>query len=154
MVLSDVILLESIEKETDKRMNDKNQKLLFSDSDEETVVITLTDEDGQDIDAEIMAALEIEEFGKEYVAVMPQQATEDLAEDEALILEYSEDAEGNPQFAPGEDEDEFEGVAQAFNQLFEDPVEFLEVDEDEEDDSDGFLSDIGDILPGISIKKD
>ena len=43
-------------------MNDKNQKLLFSDSDEETVVITLTDEDGQDVDAEIMAALEIEEF--------------------------------------------------------------------------------------------
>ena len=28
----------------EKRMNDKNQKLLFSDSDEETVVITLTDE--------------------------------------------------------------------------------------------------------------
>ena len=135
-------------------MNDKNQKLLFSDSDEETVVITLTDEDGQDIDAEIMAALEIEEFGKEYVAVMPQQATEDLAEGEALILEYSEAAEGNPQFAPVEDEDEFEVVAQAFNQLFEDPDEFLEDDEDEEDDSDGFLSDIGDILPGISIKKD
>lgn len=135
-------------------MNDKNQKLLFSDSDEETVVITLTDEDGQDIDAEIMAALEIEEFGKEYVAVMPQQATEDLAEGEALILEYSEDVEGNPQFAPVEDEDEFEVVAQAFNQLFEDPDEFLEDDEDEEDGSDGFLSDIGDILPGISIKKD
>ena len=135
-------------------MNDKNQKLLFSDSDEETVVITLTDEDGQDIDAEIMAALEIEEFGKEYVAVMSQQATEDLAEGEALILEYSEDAEGNPQFAPVEDEDEFEVVAQAFNQLFEDPDEFLEDDEDEEDGSDGFLSDIGDILPGISIKKD
>ena len=135
-------------------MNDKNQKLLFSDSDEETVVITLTDEDGQDIDAEIMAALEIEEFGKEYVAVMPQQATEDLAEGEALILEYSEDAEGNPQFAPVEYEYEFEVVAQAFNQLFEDPDEFLEDDEDEEDDSDGFLSDIGDILPGISIKKD
>ncbi len=135
-------------------MNDKNQKLLFSDSDEETVVITLTDEDGQDIDAEIMAALEIEEFGKEYVAVMPQQATEDLEEGEALILEYSEDAEGNSQFAPVEDEDEFEVVAQAFNQLFEDPDEFLEDDEDEEDDSDGFLSDIGDILPGISIKKD
>lgn len=135
-------------------MNDKNQKLLFSDSDEETVVITLTDEDGQDIDAEIMAALEIEEIGKEYVAVMPQQATEDLEEGEALILEYSEDAEGNPQFAPVEDEDEFEVVAQAFNQLFEDPDEFLEDDEDEEDGSDGFLSDIGDILPGISIKKD
>ena len=38
-------------------MNDKNQKLLFSDSDEETVVITLTDEDGQDIDAEIMVRI-------------------------------------------------------------------------------------------------
>lgn len=35
-----------------------------------------------------------------------------------------------------------------------DPDEFLEDDEDEEDGSDGFLSDIGDILPGISIKKD
>ena len=61
---------------------------------------------------------------------------------------------GIPQFAPVEDEDEFEVVAQAFNQLFEDPDEFLEDDEDEEDGSDGFLSDIGDILPGISIKKD
>lgn len=153
MVLSDVIVFQNhIEKEMEKRMNDKNQKLLFSDNDEETVVITLTDEDGQDIDAEIMAALEIEEFDKEYVAVMPQQATEDLEEGEALILEYSEDAEGNPQFAPVDDEDEFEVVAQAFNQLFENPEEFLE--DDEEEESDDFLSDIGDILPGISIKKD
>lgn len=138
----------------EKRMNDKNQKLLFSDSEEETVVITLTDEDGQDIDAEVMAAVEIEEFGKEYVAVMPQQATEDFAEGEALILEYAEDADGNPQFSPVEDEEEFEVVAQTFNQLFENPDEFLEDEEEEEGGSDDFLSDIGDILPGISIKKD
>ena len=72
-------------------MNDKNQKLLFSDSDEETVVITLTDEDGQDIDAEIMAALEIEEFGKEYVAVMPQQATEDLADESDKDEEWDDE---------------------------------------------------------------
>lgn len=136
-------------------MNDKNQKLLFSDSEEETVVITLTDEDGQDIDAEVMASVEIEEFGKEYVAVMPQQATDDFAEGEALILEYSEDADGNPQFAPVEDEEEFEVVAQTFNQIFENPDKFLEDEDDEEEgNADDFLSDIGNILPGISIKKD
>lgn len=132
-------------------MNDRNQELLFSDNDEETVVITLTDEDGKDVDAEVMAAIEIEELGKEYVAVMPQEVTDDLAEGEALILEYSEDSEGNPQFAPVEDEEEFEIASQAFNQFFESAMEDMEDDDEESGD---FLDDLGDIIPGVSIKKD
>lgn len=132
-------------------MNDKNQELLFSDNDEETVVVTLTDEDGKDVDAEIMAAIEIEELGKEYVAVMPQEVTEDLAEGEALILEYSEDSDGNPQFAPVEDETEFEIASKAFNQFFESA---MDDDDDDNEASGDFLDDLGDIIPGVSIKKD
>lgn len=129
-------------------MNKKNHDLLFNDDDDMTAIVTLTDEDGNDIDAEVIAAIEVEELKKEYVAVLPQQETEDFAEGEALILEYSEDENGDPEFSPVE-EDEFEIVSELFNQFFEN----IEENEDE-DEPEEFLDDIGDILPGISIKKD
>lgn len=130
-------------------MNQKNQDLFFNDDNEEVAVITLTDEDGVDIDAEIIAAIEVEELGKEYIAVMPVEESEDFAEGEAMILEYSEDADGEPVFSPVED-DEFEIVSKVFNQFFEDESE----EDDDDDESGDFLDDIGDIIPGVSIKKD
>lgn len=117
-----------------------------------TAVITLTDEDGNDIDADIIAAIEIEEMNSEYVAVLPEQASSDLEEGEALILRYSEDANGEASFSPIEDEEEFDIVSSAFNQFFENAS-----DEEEEDSleitDDNYLDDIGDILPGVSINK-
>lgn len=130
-------------------MNKKNQELLFNDDEDMTAVVTLTDEDGNDIDAEIVAAIEVKELNKEYVAVLPQQATEDFEEGEALILEYTGDENGDPEFSPVED-DEFEIVSGAFNQFFES----MDDDDEDDDEPEEFLDDIGDILPGISIKKD
>lgn len=128
-------------------MNARNHDLLFNDDNDMTAVITLTDEDGNDMDTEVLASIEIEELGKEFVAVLPQEIPEGTEEAEALILEYSEDADGNPVFSPIEDEDEFEIVSIAFNQLFSDAA-------DEEEEESDFLDDIGDIIPGVSIQKD
>lgn len=128
-------------------MNDRNRELLFGDSDM-TAVITLTDEDGNDVDTEVIASMEVEELGKEFIAVLPQD-TKEGEEAEAMILQYSEDENGEPVFAPIEDEEEFEIVSEAFNQVFEQGI-----DEDDDEAENGFLDDIGDIIPGVSIKND
>ena len=46
-------------------MNDKNNALFFNEDNDFNAVITLTDEDGNDMDMEAVAALEIHELGKE-----------------------------------------------------------------------------------------
>lgn len=129
-------------------MNDKNKQLFFDEDSDFTATITVTDEDNNEIEAEIIAAVEIEELGREFVALMPTDTPDDMEENEALILEYSEDEEGEPVFAPLEDEELFEVVSGAFDQFFSDLAE-----EEEEEEGD-YLNNLGNILPGVSIKKD
>jgi len=131
-------------------MNDENKKLFFDDDSDFTATITVTDEDNNEIEAEIIASVEIEELGKEFVALLPTDTPDDMEENEALILEYSEDADGEPVFAPIEDEEIFNVVSEAFDQFFSDMVE--EIEEEEEDTGD-YLENMQ-ILPGVSIKKD
>lgn len=132
-------------------MNDKNKKIFFDDDSEYTATVTITDEDNNQIEAEIIASVEIEELEREFVALIPSGAVEGMEENEALILEYSEDKKGDPVFTPLEDEELFEVVSEAFDQFFADMME----DEDDEDDeeSEDYLDDIGGFLPGVSIKK-
>ena len=134
-------------------MNDKNRSLLFDEDNDETITITLTDEEGNELEAEIIAAIEIEELNKEFVAAVPTTASDDFEENEALLLEYSEDAAGDPVFSPIEDEEMFEIAGEAFNDFFSEMSEEDYDDEDIEYDDD-YLSDIGNIIPGISIKKE
>lgn len=129
-------------------MNAKNYDLFFNEDAEETAYITLTTEDGISIDTEIIAAIEIEELGKEYVAALPTEKNEEFEEGEVLLLIYSEDANGDPIFTPVEDDEEIEIVSSAFEQFFAE-----EEDEDEYDEED-YLDDISDLFPGVSIKKD
>lgn len=130
-------------------MNAKNYELFFNEDAEETAYITLTTEDGTSIDTEIIAAIEIEELEKEYVAALPITPNQEFEEGEVLLLIYSEDAGGNPEFAPVEDDEELELVSAAFEQFFEE-----EDDDEEEIDEEDYLNDISDLFPGISIKKD
>lgn len=132
-------------------MNEKNKKLIFeSDDDEMVAVVTLTDTEGNEFDAEIIAALEIEEMGREFIAVVPEEGAPDFEENEAMVLEYFEDEDGEPQFAAIEDEELFETVTEAFDKFFN------EADYELEDDNSslGYLGDIGNIIPGVSIKED
>lgn len=132
-------------------MNEKNKKLIFeSDDDEMVAVVTLTDTEGNEFDAEIIAALEIEEMGREFIAVVPEEGAPDFEENEAMVLEYFEDEDGEPQFAAIEDEELFKTVTEAFDKFFN------EADYELEDDNSslGYLGDIGNIIPGVSIKED
>lgn len=131
-------------------MNAKNYDLFFNEDKEETAYITLTTEDGISFDTEIIAAIEYEELGKEYVAALPVEPNQEFEEGEILLLIYSEDADGNPEFAPVEDDEELERVGSAFEQYLEEAD-----DEDEEEiDEEDYLNDISDLFPGISIKRD
>lgn len=127
-------------------MNAKNHDLFFNEDSDYTVTVTITDETGHEEEAEIIASIEIEELGREFVAVVPLTQDES-AEVEAMILEYAEDENGDPVFSAVEDEDALGLAADAFNQFFAD------ASEEEEEESD-FLGDIGNILPGISINRD
>lgn len=132
-------------------MNEKNKKLIFeSDDDEMVAVVTLTDTEGNEFDAEIIAALEIEEMGREFIAVIPEEGAPDFEENEAMVLEYFEDEDGEPQFAAVEDEELFETVTEAFDKFFNE----ADYELDDDNSSLGYLGDIGNIIPGVSIKED
>lgn len=98
-------------------MNDKNRELFFNESDDEIVLVTIEPEDAEPFDVEIIASVEIED--KEYVAVLPTEPLEDMEEGELILLIYSEDADGNPEFEGITDEEELQMVASAFEKFFE-----------------------------------
>lgn len=139
-------------------MNNRNTEFFFGDDDH--VVLTLTDEDGHDMEAQVMAAFEIEELGTEYL--MAVALSEDGDGDggelsgEVHALRYQEDINGEPEIFPIEDEEEMELVSQAIQEILENgdfgELEFVE--EEEEVTDDNYLDDIGTIFPGISIDKE
>ena len=102
-------------------MNDKNRELFFNESDDEIVLVTIEPEDSEPFDVEIIASVEIED--KEYVAVLPTEPLEDIEEGELILLIYSEDADGNPEFEGITDEEELQMVAGAFEKFFEDQAQ-------------------------------
>lgn len=137
-------------------MNDKNNALFFNEDNDFNAVITLTDEDGNDMDMEAVAALEIHELGKEYIAVVPTEPNDEFEDGEVLLLIYSENADGNPVFESLDDPEEFEIASAAFEELIAEMAqEDDDDDDDEEDDGNiGYLDDISDIIPGVSIDLD
>ncbi len=126
-------------------MNTKNKNLFFNESDDETVIVTIAPETSEEFDVEIIAALEIEELEKEYVAVLPINPNEDIPEDELILFRYSEDEEGNPEFEGITDDEELQSVASAFEQYFDKATNELYNDEE-------YLNDIGSYVPGVRIK--
>ena len=105
---------------------------------------------------EAVAALEIHELGKEYIAVVPTEPNDEFEDGEVLLLIYSEDADGNPVFESLDDPEEFEIASAAFEELIAEMAqEEDDDDDDEEDDGNiGYLDDISDIIPGVSIDLD
>lgn len=133
-------------------MNQKNTELFFGD--EESVVITLQDEDGAGTDVVLLASFEIEELGTEYIiSVELDENGEDITE-ELQLLKYEEDEDGEPEISSIDDEEEYELAVQACKQILKSgAIEGFDV-EDEEEDDDDYLSDIGTIFPGLSVDKD
>ena len=81
-------------------------------------ILTLTDENGQDMDFEYLDCLTYE--GKEYLVLMPE------GEDEIVILEVEPVDEDNENYLAVEDEETLNAVYEIFKEKFKDVLTFEE----------------------------
>ena len=84
--------------------------------DEETSILTLTDENGQDVDFEYLDCIEYE--GTEYLVLMPE------GEDEIVIMEIEPVDEENENYLAVEDEAVLDAVYAIFKEKFKDILTF------------------------------
>lgn len=107
-----------------------NEKDLEKLADELPETYTLTDEDGNEFEVELLASFEFE--GKQYRAITPYEPEKPApkkGEDELVeydILEVATDENGDEILTSIEDDEEFDRVADFFDDAF-----FGEVDYDE-----------------------
>ena len=85
---------------------------------QEESILTLTDENGQDMDFEYLDCLTYE--GKEYLVLMPE------GEDEIVILEVEPVDEDNENYLAVEDEETLNAVYEIFKEKFKDVLTFEE----------------------------
>lgn len=100
------------------------------DLEQEEMTVTLTLDDGSEVECVVLTIFEVGD--RDYIALLPTEGAE--AEDgEVYLYRYEEDEDGNPSLDNIEDDDEYEVVADAFDELLDDQ-EFDEiVGEDELD---------------------
>lgn len=134
-------------------MNQKNTELFFGD--EQDIVITLEVEDGTGTKVTPLAGFEIDELGTEYIIAAELAPDEESMTGEVQILKYEEDADGEASMYSIEDEEEYELAAEACRQIIKSgAIEGFDVEDDDEDSeeyNEDYLSDIGNIFPGLSI---
>ena len=83
---------------------------------EETSILTLTDENGQDVDFEYLDCIEYQ--GTEYLVLMPE------GEDEIVIMEVEPVDEENENYLAVEDEAVLDAVYAIFKEKFKDVLTF------------------------------
>ena len=94
-----------------------NEELL---NEEEVSILTLTDENGQDVNFEYLDCIEYE--GKEYLFLLP----EDEEDNEVVILEVEPVDEENENYLAVEDEELLNAVFAIFKEKFKDVLTFEE----------------------------
>lgn len=103
---------------------------LENEMEQEEMTVTLTLDDGSELECVVLTIFEAGE--RDYIALLPLEGKE-AEEGEVYLYRYSEDEEGNPNLENIEDDDEYEVVADAFDELL-DAQEYDElVGEDEEE---------------------
>lgn len=95
-------------------------------------IVTLTLDDGEEVDCAVIAIYPVD--GRDYIALLPVEG--DAARTgEVYLYRYEEDKEGNPNLINIEEDEEYEAVADAFDELL-DNEEFDELVDEE--DLEGF----------------
>ena len=84
----------------------------------EADILTLTDEDGVEKDFAVIGDLEID--GNNYLALVPN----DEEGDEFVILKIAVDEDGNEMLVTIDDDDEFDDVADYFDDLFSREIDY------------------------------
>ncbi len=86
-------------------------------AEDEDEIITLTDDDGKEHEFVVVDVIEVS--NKEYAILLPIDADEE-EEAEAVILRLEKDADGDDVLTDIESEEEWEQVAQAYEELLDD----------------------------------
>ena len=93
---------------------------------EEEYTVVLTMEDDTELECEIICIFSVED--KDYIALQPM----DDEDSDVLLYRYLEDEDDNPELENIEDDEEYERVADAFDEWL-DELEFDEMEDEEED---------------------
>ena len=102
-------------REETRMADDKDFETGFAEEEDE--IITLTDEEGKEHEFVVVDVIEVQE--KEYAILLPIDTDED-EEAEAVILRLEKDADGDDVLVDIESEEEWEQVAQAYEELLDD----------------------------------
>jgi uncharacterized protein YrzB (UPF0473 family) len=97
------------------------------DHDHEEEIMTITLEDGKEVDCAIIAIFPVEE--KEYIALLPLENQED---GEVYLYGFEEYEDGTFELLSIESDEEYEKVTKAFDEIL-DEAELDELLDDEED---------------------
>ena len=97
----------------------KNQNL-----EDDEMFVTLDLDDGTQVECEILTIFEVNK--QDYIALLPLSEDSDEDGEEVYIYRYSEDSDGNPSLDNIEDDEEYEAVADRFDELL-DEAEFDEM---------------------------
>lgn len=94
--------------------------------------ITLSLDDGTELDCIVLDIFSVD--NKEYIALQPEEGEED--DDNVFLYRFIQEDDNEPQLLNIEDDDEFEAVADAFEELLdsEEYDEMLDEDFDEDED--------------------
>ncbi|MGN0342594.1 MAG: DUF1292 domain-containing protein [Roseburia sp.] len=94
-------------------------------SDEEDIMVTLNLDDGNDVECRILTIFEVDD--QDYIALLPlDEKGQDNAEGEVYIYRYFEDEQGEPSLENILSDEEYEAVADRFDELL-DEAEFEEM---------------------------
>lgn len=94
---------------------DKNQNEPM-DMEEDDAIFTLTDEEGNESQFALVGEMELD--GQEYLALIPADTEGDGEEDEYVILKVTADENGEEILVTIDDDEEFDRVADAFEDQF------------------------------------
>ena len=99
-------------------------------NEEEEMTVTLTLDDDSEIECVVLNIFSAGD--REYIALLPMEGA-DSEEGEVYLYRYSEDENGQPNLENIEDDDEYEIVADAFDELLDEQEYDELVGEDELD---------------------
>ena len=86
--------------------------------DESDMQVTLSLDDGSEVECVILTIFELEE--QNYIALLPlDEDGNENEEGEVFIYRYFEDEDGNPSLENIEDDEEYEAVADRFDELLD-----------------------------------
>ncbi len=90
-------------------------------------IVTLKDEDGNDVKFEFLDLIEYE--GEEYVVLLPAEEGEDAEPDEVVILQLEKDSDENSEeetYVSVDDEEVLNAVFEIFKEKFKDEFNFVD----------------------------